>query len=138
VDLAGELTTNLITVLSDIFTQALRCEAPALITSIVVALVSSILVVIDSTSTGMRSFLARWRWVVGSLALLLALLIVTGRALGWRRSVVRCLSLLLLRLIGVASRRLARWRSRGRWRERFTCVAVLVGCLAWRWLIEGW
>jgi hypothetical protein len=64
-DLAGQLTTKLITVLSDILTEALRREAPTLITSIVV--------VVDSTSGRMRSFLARRRWIVGSLTLLLAL-----------------------------------------------------------------
>jgi hypothetical protein len=66
VDLAGQLTAKLITVLRELLTEALRCEAPIL--------VAPMMVVINAASAGMRSFLTRWRRVVRSVTLLLALL----------------------------------------------------------------
>lgn len=66
VNLAGKLTTKLIPVLGKLLTEALRCEATILVTSM--------MVVINTTSARMRSLLAGWRWVVRSLTLLLGLI----------------------------------------------------------------
>lgn len=66
VNLAGKLTTKLTTVLRELLTEALRCETPIP--------VASMMVVINTASAGMRSFLTGWRGVVRSLTLVLALI----------------------------------------------------------------
>jgi hypothetical protein len=93
VDLAGQLTPKVVSIVREILTKAAWSKASLLIPCL------TLIVIADSTGTRMRCFLGRWWRIVRCLALCLGMLGRVGR-LSRRRCIVWCLVLLLL-LVGL-------------------------------------